>query len=734
MPAHPSRKCLHEENRSKVCGPCGKKLILGKKKISNFRLTENHVKLIGKLLGKKYDLNDCRFPTSICTTCRLTLSERAKNNGSRPLQAMPNYENIILPKSTRSSSASGEVCNCYIYLTGKSTSHFNNTVAPGVKKDLATKITVSNGLLGSRNSKVKELPKSRTSDSNQKESGVLKLCNVCKSEIHKGKKHVCSTRVHVVRANVMKLVHTLNNDQKEHVASKIINEKAAVVGEDSLTLRTRGRQKHIYLTEKKTDLSFSLENLDNYHTDTAHSARQMNRLATFIRHSAGRKSVPSNYSSHISERTKLLEDNYEISTLEFDTKNTKVKEKRPVIWTNAEKIVESVLEKRNFVGNYTIKVMADGGQGFFKVCLSIIPVTSEPDEDLYVNVPTKKRKLSRKIHASSPETSVKKLIMLCIVPDIKETYENVKMLFELIKINDISFKFVSDFKLLLIINGQQTATSTYPCPYCFVSLQELRKNSDEKNVPYESQLPVLKTFGDLEKDYKNFVDLGKKKNLSKNCYSTINKLLFTEDKDLRILEKCIIPELHVMQGFVNHLFWDGLVSLVGREKALLWPMKLNLISKKYHGEIFEGNACRILLKEADKLNDKEIYKDTSIFALMPYITAFKIMNKIVNSCFSLKRLEPIENIRTLITDLRKALLATAVSETLKIHVLLEHLNQCLEQIDSKQGLGLWSEQASESAHREFLKFWERRKVNLISHVSYPQRLKEATVEFSSLHI
>ena len=42
MPAHPSTKCSHEENRSKICGPCGKKLVIGKKKISNFRLTENH--------------------------------------------------------------------------------------------------------------------------------------------------------------------------------------------------------------------------------------------------------------------------------------------------------------------------------------------------------------------------------------------------------------------------------------------------------------------------------------------------------------------------------------------------------------------------------------------------------------------------------------------------------------------------------------------------------------------
>ena len=106
MPVHPSTKCSHEENRSKICGPCGKKLVIGKKNISNFRLTENREKLIKKLLKKKYDLNDSRFPTSICTTCRLTLSERERNNNRRPLQAMQNYEDIILPKSTRSSNKS----------------------------------------------------------------------------------------------------------------------------------------------------------------------------------------------------------------------------------------------------------------------------------------------------------------------------------------------------------------------------------------------------------------------------------------------------------------------------------------------------------------------------------------------------------------------------------------------------------------------------------------------------
>ena len=52
-------------------------------------------------------------------------------------------------------------------------------------------------------------------------------------------------------------------------------------------------------------------------------------------------------------------------------------------------------------------------------------------------------------------TSVNRLIMLYVVPQIKETYNNVDLLFQFSKINNISFKFVSDFKLLYLMDSKQ---------------------------------------------------------------------------------------------------------------------------------------------------------------------------------------------------------------------------------------------------------------------------------------
>lgn len=64
----------------------------------------------------------------------------------------------------------------------------------------------------------------------------------------------------------------------------------------------------------------------------------------------------------------------------------------------------------------------------------------------------------------------------------------------------------------------------------------------------------LKTHGDLCNDYAKYCLAGKNKKYAKECHSTINLPLFAEDNNLKVLEKCIIPELHILTGTGNHLF------------------------------------------------------------------------------------------------------------------------------------------------------------------------------------
>lgn len=67
-----------------------------------------------------------------------------------------------------------------------------------------------------------------------------------------------------------------------------------------------------------------------------------------------------------------------------------------------------------------------------------------------------------------------------LVPCVKKTYENMELLFNLTKFDNVHFKFVLDFKLLLIINGQQTEISMYPFPFCFITAIDLKNRIDLK--------------------------------------------------------------------------------------------------------------------------------------------------------------------------------------------------------------------------------------------------------------
>ena len=129
--------CNHEENRKKVCAPCGNKIVLGQKKIWFFKINSTIEKLIQQLLkNEKFNLNDSKYPLSICNTCRNILYEHAKNICVRPLPTMPKYENIILSRhNTRSFQLIGIniKCYCYICLKARMTVHEKFKVGPGIK-------------------------------------------------------------------------------------------------------------------------------------------------------------------------------------------------------------------------------------------------------------------------------------------------------------------------------------------------------------------------------------------------------------------------------------------------------------------------------------------------------------------------------------------------------------------------------------------------------------------------
>lgn len=745
--AHPSARCSHEENRSKICAPCGRKIVVGRKTLDHFLISARFCGLIKKFLCEDFAITDSKYPLSICGTCSLTLNEMERGITKRPAICFPNYGDIILQKETRRNSVLAAECFCYICITARSFAHQTLSKGRGNIRKPVKRIDANNGVSGILSRKIERVSISDDQKSQKKRSGngndaTLQICKKCFQEVSRGKNHPCvkPNNTAACSVNIVKLMDKLPENRKMQVVSDAINEKITEtltpgqtripVGIE-LNLNTRGPKTTICVKPRREKSpEFPVESLANFKTNTGSSYNQMKKFVTFVRQYAGKKSVPSFAVQQISIKDKALSDFYFDSEFEFDTPGSKgPREKRPCIWADAQELVEAVVDERKLVGSYTVKVMADGGQGFFKVCFSLLPDTDSdldvPDDTL--GEPETKKPKMEHVGTKAKLTSVKRTIILCIVPDIKETYYNLHFLFNLININRISFRFVSDFKVLLIINGQQTATSSFPCPYCYVPLKDLR-NAD--NAQSEKSL-TLKTYGDLKEDYQRFCALGKNIKQAKESHSTVNLPIFNENDDTYVLEKCIIPELHILQGFVNHVFWDGLVPLLGRNTALLWPEKLNLVQKGYHGEVFEGNACRKLLKEADKLKDPEILINVNELQVLPFIRALQIMNRIVDSCFSTKAVDA--HLERHIRELESVFKATGLTETLKIHVLVAHISECVQFLEG-EGLGTWSEQAGESIHREFLKFWEKYKINAINAPQYLTRLKAAVTEFSSSHL
>jgi hypothetical protein len=155
------------------------------------------------------------------------------------------------------------------------------------------------------------------------------------------------------------------------------------------------------------------------------------------------------------------------------------------------------------------------------------------------------------------------------------------------------------------------------------------------------------------------------------------------------------------------------------------------VSKNYQGEFFEGNYCRRLLKEADSLFDKEVLGNISKLEIVPFVESIKSMNRLVHKCFKSENVSP--GWQKDVEDLKKNYKATGLSITLKAHVLMEHLDHCLHYLGG-MGLGRFSEQAGESVHREFLKFWEKYKINDINDPKYAENLKKAVTTFCSFHL
>ena len=128
--------------------------------------------------------------------------------------------------------------------------------------------------------------------------------------------------------------------------------------------------------------------------------------------------------------------------------------------------------------------------------------------------------------------------------------------------------------------------------------------------------------------------------------------------------------------------------------APLWLKRSNVQQSSYHGGTLQGNSCKRLLEKLD------ILESMCPLECLPFLAALKAFKEVVASCFGLT-LKPdyIEEIRSF----RSRYLDLEINVTPKVHAVFFHITEFCEK--HGVGLGIYSEQASESVHAHFKKIW-----------------------------
>lgn len=710
----------HEANRKKICTICGNKCkeYNGKWPVMNETL-QNTV----KLQYPEYNPTDDRFPLSICSNCRLNLGRSPNTLPER----LPNFTDIVMPIATRAHDK--DLCHCkmcHIASLRLNQKTKRGRGAVKAQRDFA-------------DAKLEDVQ-----EPDNKKRSFLSICTNCKQEVGKGIPHPKKCSIASTSTNLVKQASNLPDKQKDQIISGMLNAKAAeMTGKQSrninieMTLSTKGKMANVILNPtKKKSIFFHEMSLLELQNLLGLSNNAMKKMSHWLRVHGGRKILPPYIRTKITAAGKKLDDVYSLTWMPFDVGQGHI-ENRPVFYGKAMNIVDTIMEYREMAGPCFIKVMADSGQGSFKISLAIIPENYNPETDS-VEDDEQIEKQCRSTYASGGScgqgklTGVKRLIILANVPDISETYHNCQKLWKLTELSEIPYLLSADLKLDLIVLGLQTACSSYPCPYCLISLQELRAidSSEEESDPNPER-----TFGILEKDLESYTKSGSKLAQAKDHHSTVNPPLLVEDNDVRTLDKVPLPELHLMEGVTNHTFYgkNGLVDVVGREKAMEWAVKTKVVSVGYHGEKFEGPECRKLLKNSDYLLSPAFLDGVkNPLSVIPLARTFQTFNKLVESCFGSGKLKG--NVSDLLDQFIMAYRSTNLTVTLKAHIIFEHLLSNLANLGG-YGMGLTSEQSGESIHHEFAsKFWAKYKIDLIENPRFGENWYSANLEFCSKHV
>lgn len=236
-----------------------------------------------------------------------------------------------------------------------------------------------------------------------------------------------------------------------------------------------------------------------------------------------------------------------------------------------------------------------------------------------------------------------------------------------------------------------------------------------------------RTIGSLREANAAYMMSGSKRAKAKNFHNVVQEaiILCGEEDNIRVLEFCALPLLHILLGIVNRTYAEMIMKV---PEVSQWPADLHLHIENYHGQAFEGNECKRLLENLPLLQDiltKEQLEEIS--PLVQILETFQQINHYVHQ-------EEVDMhlLHESICGFRDAWHESGMSLTTKAHMIIDHLEDFVRSWGGRH-ISRFSEQAHESTHAEFLKIWSKYRVKNIQHPQFKDRLLRATLDYNGSH-
>jgi hypothetical protein len=288
----------------------------------------------------------------------------------------------------------------------------------------------------------------------------------------------------------------------------------------------------------------------------------------------GRQVVTKNIARQLVLRKSILDTFFTKETLDensenkFKSKEGKVLKRTVVYCHDVPGLIafKKIMEDPEDIEDFFNVIGADDGKGMLKLTFNWSKVGKDGGKDKLMGV--------------------KRGLLLAIVAKVPETYENMNVLIQLTKINEVEYKLSNDLKLVNIVIGIGTHSAKYPCPYgeCY--------KSDDTGAWVKGQCRTYKNITQNRENWQTSSSSkkGNRKVLKKFKNCEFVPLMGENVPNLPILYQVPPPPLHtILLGPVNHI----IDSLKRKHPRIIKTLeKLHIQKVKYHGKKFEGNQCR----------------------------------------------------------------------------------------------------------------------------------------------